>query len=75
MSKAAVWRAMNSEEHSDRLEQIMYEHIAIAKKLSDNLNGYRNTPEAQVMMQRIADLRVERDAIIKLFEEMEETTV
>lgn len=69
MSKRAVWMAVNSEEHGDRLVEIMNEHVSLAKKVSDNLNGYIENGEVDAALNRIKQLKAERSAIIQQFEE------
>lgn len=68
-SKRAVWMAVNSEEHGDRLVEIMHEHVSLAKKISNNLNGYIENWEVDAALNRIKQLRAERSAIIQQFEE------
>lgn len=68
-SKRVVWMAVNSEEHGDRLVEIMHEHVSLAKKIRDKLNGYIENWEIDVALNRIKQLRAERAAILQQFEE------
>lgn len=74
-SKAAIWRAVNNEEHGTRLVEIAQEHLRLIEKLparpatvivaagADPLEVVR-----EIIYARIEQLRVERDAIIQLYE-------
>ncbi|WP_279041752.1 hypothetical protein [Brevibacillus borstelensis] len=66
-SKRAIWMAVNSG-HGDRLVQISREHASLAKQLIEE--GKQLSEVAVTKMKaRINQLRVERDQILKQFEE------
>lgn len=59
MSKRAVWMAVNSEEHGDRLVEIMQEHVS-RQENQHNLNGYVENGEVAAALNRIKQLRAKR---------------
>lgn len=63
-SKAAVWRAVNSE-YGDRLVEIAQEHTRLSLELIKHKHGV----DAEIIEARIVQLRKERDGILALFEE------
>lgn len=65
-SRPAVWLTVNSDK-GDRLVQIAKEHTSLARKISDiRKMGLR---EASDLLDRIAELRKERDEILQQFEQ------
>jgi len=66
-SRRAVWLAANSDK-GDRLVQIATEHTRLARRISDGRKaGTINLKETSALMDRIEELRAEREAIIQQF--------
>lgn len=68
-SKRAIWNAVNSPEHGDRLVQIAQEHTRLAREISDNMRGFERSPDNAQKLRRIDELRKEREEILQLYEE------
>lgn len=66
-SRKAIWQAVNSE-YGDRLVEIAQEHSKLAWELVVGSVG-RDPVTKAIYVERISQLRKERDSIIQRFED------
>jgi hypothetical protein len=72
-SKRAIWAACNSE-HGDRLLEITREHLKLVRVAMAHPPGptqWVQDESHEIILARIEALRIERDAIIQKFKEVE----
>jgi len=64
-SKRAIWRAVNSQQHGQRLVEIAQEHVKLARLAMDS----EDVTNSKIIRERIEMLRMEREEILRLYEE------
>ena len=68
-SKRAIYLAAISDEYGSRLVQIAREHCSLAVGISNNIRAYGSTGATREDLEKIEQLRKERQEIILRFEE------